>query len=148
MIGAHSVIPYPDVKGNPIFRKKASASLLKAAPPTITSLNFPPKVLTNSWLIFFCIFWSTTGNLNSIRIDVFVMIGWSFFLYIFSMINGTEIMISGLISAKASIIILGLGILVRKCTCAPTVISKRNSNIMPYIWAVGSIATTLDVLLS
>ena len=39
---------------------------------------------------------------------------------------------------------LGLGVRVRKCTCAPIVISKRNSNIMPYMWAEGSMATICD----
>ena len=38
--------------------------------------------------------------------------------------------------------IFGLGTRLRKCTCMPMVISKRNSNIIPYIWADGSMATT------
>ena len=42
-------------------------------------------------------------------------------------------------------IIFGLGTLVRKCTWEPTVSSKSTSNIIPYIWAEGSIATTFDV---
>ena len=50
---------------------------------------------------------------------------------------------SGLISEKAFRMIFGLGTLVRKCTCMPTVISYRNSNIRPYMWARGSIETTL-----
>ena len=40
--------------------------------------------------------------------------------------------------------IFGLGTLVRKWTWAPTLISKRNSNIRPYICADGSIDTTSD----
>ena len=53
---------------------------------------------------------------------------------------------SGCISEKAFMMILGLGTLVRKWTWAPMVISKRNSNIMPYMWAEGSIATMWDSL--
>ena len=65
-------------------------------------------------------------------------------LYTFSMMSGTAMMMSGLISEKAFMMTLGLGVLVRKWTCAPIVISKRNSNISPYMWADGSIATTSD----
>ena len=54
----------------------------------------------------------------------------------------------GLTSARACMMIFGLGTLVRKCTCAPMVISKSNSNIIPYMWAEGSIATTLEWLFS
>ena len=53
-------------------------------------------------------------------------------------------MMSGRMSLNAFMITFGLGILVRKCTWAPIVISKRNSNIIPYMWAEGSIATTPD----
>ena len=51
-------------------------------------------------------------------------------------------MMSGWISAKAFMMIFGLGTRLRKWTCMPMVISKRNSNIMPYMWAVGSMDTT------
>ena len=51
---------------------------------------------------------------------------------------------SGWMSAKACMMTLGLGVRVRKCTCAPMHISKRNSNIMPYMCADGSMATICD----
>ena len=57
-------------------------------------------------------------------------------------------MMFGLTSAKACMMIFGLGTLVRKCTWAPIVISNRNSNIIPYMWADGSMATTLVWLFS
>ena len=60
------------------------------------------------------------------------------------MMSGTAMMMSGWISEKAFMMTLGLGVRVRKWTCAPIVISKRNSNIIPYMWAEGSIATTSD----
>ena len=64
------------------------------------------------------------------------------------MIRGTAMMMFGLISSNACMMILGLGVLVRKCTCIPMLISKRNSNIIPYMWADGSIETTFDLSFS
>ena len=57
-------------------------------------------------------------------------------------------MTSGCMSAKACMMIFGLGMRVRKCTCMPMVISKRNSNIIPYMCAEGSMATTFELLSS
>ena len=56
--------------------------------------------------------------------------------------------ISGFTSESACMMIFGLGTLVRKWTWVPTDSSKRTSNIIPYIWADGSMATTFDVLSS
>ena len=61
------------------------------------------------------------------------------------MIRGTAMIMLGLTSWKAPMMTLGLGILVRKCTRAPMVISKRNSNIIPYMWAQGSMDTTSEL---
>ena len=55
---------------------------------------------------------------------------------------------SGWISWNACMMILGLGTRLKKCTCMPIVISNRNSNIMPYMWAEGSMETTFMPALS
>ena len=57
-------------------------------------------------------------------------------------------MMFGLTSWRAWVMIFGLGTLVRKCTCIPMDISKRNSNIIPYMCAEGSMETTLERLFS
>ena len=54
-------------------------------------------------------------------------------------------MVSGLTVAIASRITFGLGRRVRKNTWAPSVISKRNSKIIPYICDVGSIETIREL---
>ena len=55
-------------------------------------------------------------------------------------------MVAGCTSWKALSMILGLGTRVRKCVWAPMVISNSSSNISPYMWAEGSIATMFEVL--
>ena len=52
----------------------------------------------------------------------------------------------GRISAKASAMTLGLGALFRKYTWQPITISKKNSNIIPYMCAAGRMETTREVL--
>ena len=54
-------------------------------------------------------------------------------------------MVSGLTDPIASRMIFGLGRRVRKNTWAPIVISNRNSKIIPYMWAVGSIETIREL---
>ena len=61
------------------------------------------------------------------------------------MTSGTAMIVSGLTDPIASRITFGLGSRVRKKTCAPRVISNRNSKIMPYMWAVGSIETIREL---
>ena len=53
--------------------------------------------------------------------------------------------VSGFTSPIASRMTFGLGRRVRKNTWAPMVISKRNSKIMPYMWAVGSMETMREL---
>ena len=61
------------------------------------------------------------------------------------MIIGTAMIVSGFTAAMASRITFGLGRRVRKKTWAPMVISNRNSKIMPYMWAVGSMETMREL---
>ena len=49
-------------------------------------------------------------------------------------------------SEKASARIFGLGAFVRKWMWQPITISKKNSNIIPYMCAEGRMTTTLEVL--
>lgn len=91
---------------------------------------------------------STTGSDSRARMDGFLRRGRRLLRYIFSMMRGTVTMRRGFVSAKASRIILGVGRRVRNCTWHPLLISNRNSNDIPYMCAVGSMATTLSPALS
>ena len=119
-----------------------STSGLKAAPPRMTSSKRPPKASMRLSRILLRMTWSTMGM--RIRDLWRSTTGLICDLYTFSKMRGTAMMMSGWISEKAFMMTLGLGVRVRKYTWAPMVISKRNSNIMPYMCAEGSIATTCD----
>ena len=59
--------------------------------------------------------------------------GNTFFLMIFSMMRGTEMITRGFTSAKAAAMMAGEGMRVRKKMWHPLMNSKRNSNDIPYM---------------
>ncbi len=73
----------------------------------------------------------TRGIFRSILRGGFEIEGSRRFLYIFSIIRGTDNIKFGLISEKACVIICGEGVLVRKVIWQPIEKGKRNSKANP-----------------
>ena len=71
------------------------------------------------WRMEFFTFLSSNGKLSMSFINGFSSAGNTFFRMIFSIIKGTETIKLGLTVEKASAMIFGDGILVKKNTCAP-----------------------------
>ncbi len=124
-------------------KKKSSTSRLRLAPPTITWYTFPPNISrTLSHMRSF-----TLSRNKGMFINRRTLLVWNlgniFLRTIFSITKGTEQIIRGCISARASATNDGLGVRVRKYMWLPKQNWKRKSAIKPYIWAMGRKLTQL-----